>query len=105
MSTVDEIIENLIAKQDANDALARTDKLNKTELYFHIKQIENKKANQMGNGAFKKVYPFKGDKVILSQLFFSNTLDLMNFIVCSSEVRSEKLFLYAEDSSSKFIWG
>ena len=56
MSTVDEIIQNLIAKQDANDALARTDKLNKTELYFHINQIGNKKANQMGNGTFKNVY-------------------------------------------------
>ena len=75
MNSVDEIIENLIAKQDANDALARTDKLNKTELYFHINKIENKKANQMGNGAFKKVYPFKGDKVILAGLLHKNDFD------------------------------
>ena len=75
MSTVDEIIQNLIAKQDANDALARTDRLNKAELYSHIKQIENKKANQMGNGTFKNVYPFKGDKVILAGLLHKNDFD------------------------------
>ena len=74
MSTVDEIIQNLIAKQEEIDQEQSSARVNVNEIKATIKNIADYDVYLAGKGAYKKVFPYKKDKVILEEGTYRQTM-------------------------------
>ncbi len=74
MNSIDEIIQNLIAKQKEIDQEQCSRGFNAKEIKAQIKKIADYDVYPTGGGAYKNVFPYKKDKVILEEGTYRQTL-------------------------------
>ena len=67
MNSVDEIIQNLMEKQKLSDLEKRSNSFNENEIKAIIKRVADCEVCSVGHGAYKNVYSYQKDKVILEE--------------------------------------